>query len=121
MNPYTRFVRWGWILLVTAGCSSWRLQTVPLTKAMEARPNKIRVTSPECGTVVMYNPQLKADSVWGYSASFMPKGVYHIVPLGTITSWEMLESNTPKSLGLVVLLVPVALVTVYFATFHPAP
>lgn len=121
MNPYTRFVRWGWILLVTAGCSSWRLQTVPLTKAMEARPNKIRVTSPECGTVVMYNPQLKADSVWGYSASFMPKGVYHIVPLGTITSWEVLESDFPRTWGLVVLLAPVVVVTVLLAANPPAP
>jgi hypothetical protein len=74
MGSHNRHTRWGKVaaplLMAThlAACTSWRVETVPVTQLLQTRPpSDLRVTRADRSTVVLHTPGVVRDSLWGWS------------------------------------------------------
>lgn len=57
----------GLLVLVAAGCTSYRVETRPLPQVIEAeQPRVVRVTLGDDRTVELYQPSVLADSLRGH-------------------------------------------------------
>jgi hypothetical protein len=81
-----------------AGCHSWRASSLsPQALLAEERPEVLRVTLEDGGTVTFMQPRLVSDTIVGTSEAGTERA-----PLGRVRLLEVRRSSLPKTLGLVV-------------------
>jgi hypothetical protein len=99
-----RVVAWVQLALFLQACTSWQVEPVAPAELVSRKPSVVRVTLPDSSHVVLNDPVVRGDTLYGYRQNLNQALVKRpdAVPLDRVQEIAVLRSDPTKNTLLVV-------------------